>query len=59
LLQGAELPVTATSAPPDERLLAAYAGAGVDRVTLSLPPGPEADTLRRLDRLAALAAVYR
>ncbi|SFK01490.1 probable F420-dependent oxidoreductase, Rv2161c family [Amycolatopsis sacchari] len=48
------LPVTATSAPPDERLFAAYAEAGAERVTLSLPPGPEADTLRRLDEFAAL-----
>ncbi|GHF82734.1 putative F420-dependent oxidoreductase [Amycolatopsis bartoniae] len=48
------LPVTATSAPPDERLLAAYAEAGAERVTFSVAPAPEADTLRRLDELAPL-----
>ncbi|GAB3006978.1 LLM class F420-dependent oxidoreductase [Amycolatopsis acidiphila] len=59
LLGGADLPVTATSAPADERLLAAYAEAGAERVTLSLPPGSEADTLRRLDRLTTLVPAYR
>ncbi|MET9259447.1 LLM class F420-dependent oxidoreductase [Amycolatopsis sp. NPDC004079] len=33
--------------------LAAYAEAGVDRVTFTLPPSPERETLQYLDKLAA------
>jgi len=54
-----EMPVTATSAKPDPALLAAYAEAGVERVTFALPPKPESETLHRLDELAAVAAPYR
>jgi probable F420-dependent oxidoreductase len=54
----AVVPVTVTSAPPDEELLAAYAEAGVERVTLALPAAPVLQTLRRLDTLAVFAGRY-
>jgi probable F420-dependent oxidoreductase len=54
----AGVPVTVTSASPDEELLAAYAEAGADRVTLALPVEPEVRTMRRLDELAVFAARY-
>jgi probable F420-dependent oxidoreductase len=57
---GDGVPVTATSAS-DSRLdvLDAYADAGVERVTLSLPTAPEPDTLRILDNLTDLPGRYR
>jgi probable F420-dependent oxidoreductase len=54
----AGVPVTVTSASPAEELLAAYAEAGADRVTLALPVEPEVRTMRRLDELAVFAARY-
>jgi len=38
----------------DPEILAGYAAAGVERVTLALPTKPEDETLRRLDELAEL-----
>ncbi|HVV10155.1 LLM class F420-dependent oxidoreductase [Amycolatopsis sp.] len=58
-LGGSGLPVTATSARPDPRVLAAYAEAGAERVTLAIPPEPAERTLRRLDEFAALVEAYR
>jgi probable F420-dependent oxidoreductase len=48
------IPVTLYGAPPKPERLAAYAGAGVDRCLLALPPGGADDTLRRLDRYSEL-----
>lgn len=54
--QGREkVPFTVFSAPPDPAVLAGYAEAGVDEVTLALPTLDEDATLRRLDELAAVA----
>jgi probable F420-dependent oxidoreductase len=53
------VPFTVFGAGTDERLLAGFAEAGVEEVTLSLETLPEADTLRELDRLAAVAAAHR
>jgi len=47
------------NASPRSELIAAYAEAGADRVALSLPTRPEAETLRTLDAFAALASDYR
>jgi probable F420-dependent oxidoreductase len=58
-LGDSDLPVIVSSASPDERLLAAYAEGGVERVTFSVPPKPAVDTLRRLDELAAFVGAYR
>jgi probable F420-dependent oxidoreductase len=55
---GAGLPVTVTPAPRDPAVLAAYAEAGVERVTLSLPTLPEAETLRKLDEFAPLVEQF-
>jgi hypothetical protein len=52
----------AVSARPTGRrteLIAAYAEAGADHVTLALPTQPEAETLRTLDGFAALVSDYR
>jgi len=55
-----EVPVTVFAAPRHGAGgLDAYAELGVERVLLFLPPGEEADTLRRLDRLAGESASYR
>jgi hypothetical protein len=50
----APIPVTLYGARPKPELLEEYAAAGVDRCLLALPPGPAADTLRRLDRYSEL-----
>ncbi|MFE5138405.1 LLM class F420-dependent oxidoreductase [Streptomyces fagopyri] len=54
-----DVPVTVASVAPRPELIAAYAEAGADRVALSLPTQPEAETLRMLDMLAALVGDYR
>jgi probable F420-dependent oxidoreductase len=54
-----DLPVIVASVPPRAELIAAYADAGADRLALSLPTEPEAETLRTLDTFAALAGDYR
>lgn len=54
-----DVPVTVASVAPRPELIAAYAEAGVDRVALSLPTRPEAETLRMLDLFAALVGDYR
>lgn len=54
----AGVPVTVTAVPPDEELFAAYAEAGAERVTLTLPVEPEPQTLRRLDEFAVFADRY-
>src|SRR3954452_5945601 len=54
-----DLPVIVASVPPRAELIAAYAEAGADRLALSLPTEPEAETLRTLDTFAALAGDYR
>jgi probable F420-dependent oxidoreductase len=53
------VPAIVAGAVPDPELLAAYAKAGADHVTLSLPTQPEAETLRTLDAFAALVGDYR
>jgi probable F420-dependent oxidoreductase len=54
-----DVPVVVLSAAPRWELFAAYAEAGADRVAVSLPTQPEAETLRILDELAALVSDYR
>lgn len=55
--QGREgVPFTVFAADTDERLLAGFAEAGIDEVTLFLDTLPETETLRSLDALAAIAA---
>ncbi len=46
--------VTATSAPPDKKVLATWAAAGVERAVFPLPPAPADVVLRQLDRYATL-----
>ncbi|WAL67551.1 LLM class F420-dependent oxidoreductase [Amycolatopsis cynarae] len=58
MLGDSGLPVTAASLPPEPELVAAYAEAGAERVTFALPTASEADTLRRLDKLAAVAGTF-
>jgi probable F420-dependent oxidoreductase len=53
-----DVPVIVTDTAPWPELIAAYAEAGADRVTLSLPTQPEAQTLRTLDALAVLVRDY-
>jgi alkanesulfonate monooxygenase SsuD/methylene tetrahydromethanopterin reductase-like flavin-dependent oxidoreductase (luciferase family) len=53
------VPFTVFAADTDEGRLAGFAEAGVDEITLSLDTLPEADTLRSLDALAAVAAAHR
>jgi len=53
------VPFTVFGADPDEELLAGFADAGVDEVTLTLETLSEDDTLRSLDGLAAVAAAHR
>lgn len=50
-----DCPITVLMARRDPELLAAYEEAGVERVTLFLPVKNEAEALRRLDGLAAVA----
>jgi hypothetical protein len=47
------------AANTDERQLAGYVDAGVDEITLMLDTLPEAETLRALDELTAVAAAHR
>jgi hypothetical protein len=47
------------SVSPVPELVAAYAEAGADRVALTLPTAPEAETLRMLDALAVFVGVYQ
>jgi len=54
-----DVPVMVAGASPDSELLAAYADAGADRVALSLPTQPEAETLRTLDAFAGLVSTFR
>jgi probable F420-dependent oxidoreductase len=54
-----DVPVIVASVSPRSELIAAYAEAGADRVALSLPTQPEAETLRVLDAFAALVSDYR
>jgi probable F420-dependent oxidoreductase len=53
------VPFTVFAVDTDERHLAGYAEAAVDEITLTLDTLPEADTLRSLDALAAVAAAHR
>jgi probable F420-dependent oxidoreductase len=53
------IPFTVFAAGTDAAALAGFAEAGVDEVTLSLDTLPEAETLRALDALAAVAAAHR
>lgn len=53
------LPIVIASAAPTPELIAAYAEAGADHLTLGLPTLPEAETLRTLDAFAALITDYR
>jgi probable F420-dependent oxidoreductase len=58
--QGREnVPFTIFAAGTDDAELAGYAEAEVDEVTLMLDTLGEADTMRALDRLAAVAAAHR
>ncbi len=58
--QGREnVPFTIFAAGTDDAELAGYAEAEVDEVTLMLDTLGEADTMRSLDRLAAVAAAHR
>ena len=45
--------ISVFGAPPQQDVLDAYAGAGVDRVILPVPPQGRDRTLPRLDRYAA------
>ena len=53
-----DVPFTVFAADTDEGTLRGYAEAGVDEITLTLDTLPEADTLRSLDALAAVAAAH-
>ncbi|MDN3354430.1 LLM class F420-dependent oxidoreductase [Actinomadura sp. DC4] len=54
-----DVPVIVASVPPRPELIAAYAEAGADRVALTLPTLPEAETLRTLDEITALVSDAR
>ncbi|GAB2837140.1 LLM class F420-dependent oxidoreductase [Actinoallomurus bryophytorum] len=54
-----KVPVIVASVPPRSELITAYADAGADRLALSLPTEPEAETLRLLDTFATLTDDYR
>jgi hypothetical protein len=54
-----DVPVMVASVSPVLELVAAYAEAGADRVALTLPTAPEAETLRMLDALAVFVGVYQ
>lgn len=54
-----QMPVIVASVSPTIELIDAYAAAGADHVTLSLPTQPEAETFRTLDALAELVSDYR
>jgi alkanesulfonate monooxygenase SsuD/methylene tetrahydromethanopterin reductase-like flavin-dependent oxidoreductase (luciferase family) len=53
------VPFTVFAADTDESRLAGFTEAGVEEITLTLDTLPEADTLRSLDALAAVAAAHR
>ncbi|MGW5605674.1 LLM class F420-dependent oxidoreductase [Streptomyces sp. NPDC003753] len=50
----APVPVTVYGVPPDREVLAGLAEAGADRALLQLPTAPRDESLRELDRFAAL-----
>ncbi|TCO55849.1 LLM class F420-dependent oxidoreductase [Actinocrispum wychmicini] len=54
----ADVRTTLCGATTDAATVTAYAEAGVDRVTFTLPPLPEAETLRHLDELATRAESF-
>jgi alkanesulfonate monooxygenase SsuD/methylene tetrahydromethanopterin reductase-like flavin-dependent oxidoreductase (luciferase family) len=54
-----DVPFTVFGAGTDPGMLAGYVDARVERVTFMLETEPEAETLRRLDELAAVAEDYR
>lgn len=54
-----DVPVVPYSASHEPQALQAYAELGLERVLLDLPTLPEAETLRKLDELAAAAGAYR
>ena len=54
-----DVPFTVFAAGTDEKQLAGYVEAGVDEITLMLDTLPEAETLRSLDELAAVASAHR
>ncbi|MGH3518145.1 MAG: LLM class F420-dependent oxidoreductase [Haloechinothrix sp.] len=56
---GAGRPVTIFAAGRNPDLIDGYVEAGVERVTLFLPTKPEAETLARLDELAAMVQPWR
>ena len=56
---GRDVPVSVFNASADPRDLEAYARLGVERVLLSLPTLPEAESLDHLDTLATVAAATR
>ncbi|MFI6046670.1 LLM class F420-dependent oxidoreductase [Nocardia sp. NPDC051321] len=58
LLDGHDLPVSVVGAGPDPAILDAYAAAGVERLTFSLPTLPESETLAKLDEFAKIADSY-
>src|SRR6478609_6352509 len=53
------VPFTVFAADTDERRLSGFVEAGVDEITLTLDTLPEAETLRALDELTAVAAAHR
>jgi probable F420-dependent oxidoreductase len=53
------VPFTVFAADTDEGRLAGFVQAGVEEITLTLDTLPEADTLRALDGLAAVADAHR
>lgn len=55
---GNDLPISVVGAGPDPAILDAYAEAGVQRLTLSLPTLPESETLDKLDEFAKVADSY-
>lgn len=57
--RGTQLPVSIFGAGRDEDLIAAWADAGVERVTFMLGTRPEDETLRKLDELSAIARRHR
>lgn len=56
---GPDTPMTVSPVGKNPALLAAYAEAAVERVTLFLPTRPEGESLAYLDQLAALTDEYR
>ena len=53
------LPITVFNAPADAQALAPYRDAGIARVLLEVPDLSREEILRRLDKLALLAAENR